>query len=81
MGLSERDFHKISQILDKKLEPIFNKLDKIEIRLTKIEYRVEALEKDVAILKKEVKDIKELLSYDDMVKNLRIVTKGTKVSS
>jgi hypothetical protein len=60
----------ISNLLDKKLEPIYGRLDKMESRLDKMESRLDKLEKGQEELRKGQEELKNLILEVD-AKNVK----------
>ena len=59
MSLTTEDLQAISDLMDKKLEPINNRLDKMDERLDNIENRLEVIEEDVEIIKGASEEVSE----------------------
>lgn len=65
MSLTNDDLLAISEMMDKKLQPINNRLDKIDDRLDKIDDRLDSLKFSQEHITEKLRGIEVTMNYND----------------
>lgn len=58
MSLTAEDLQAISDLMDKKLEPVNNRLDRMECRLDNMENKLEHIEERIEVIEENVEVVK-----------------------